>query len=86
MAAIQDVTQNGLGAMAKYRDDPEILAVIEELKGMFWVLRSSHNHDERGGWASEAAAGIFREGVFFFFFYCKVGRPATFSEVFKRNG
>ena len=35
MAAIQDVTQNGMGAIAKYRDDPEILAVIEELKAMF---------------------------------------------------
>lgn len=35
MAAIQDVTQNGMSAMSKYQDDPEILAVIEELKSMF---------------------------------------------------
>lgn len=35
MAAIQDVTQNGMSAMSKYQDDPEILAIIEELKGLF---------------------------------------------------
>jgi len=35
MAAIQDVTQNGMSAMSKYQDDPEILAVIEELKSVF---------------------------------------------------
>ncbi|CAN0113405.1 unnamed protein product [Ectocarpus sp. 4 AP-2014] len=35
MAAIQDVTQNGVSAMSKYQDDPEILAIIEELKGLF---------------------------------------------------
>lgn len=35
MAAIQDVTQNGMSAMSKYQDDPEILAVIEDLKSVF---------------------------------------------------
>lgn len=35
MAAIQDVTQNGMSAMSKYQDDPEILAIIEELRSVF---------------------------------------------------
>lgn len=35
MAAIQDVSQNGLGAMAKYSNDPEIRDVIEDLKSIF---------------------------------------------------
>lgn len=35
MAAIRDVQQNGLSAMAKYSQDPEIMAVIDDLKSLF---------------------------------------------------
>ena len=35
MAAIQDVQKNGIPAIAKYSSDPEIMAVIEDLKSLF---------------------------------------------------
>lgn len=35
LAAIQDVQKNGIPAMAKYSNDPEIMAVIEDLKSLF---------------------------------------------------
>lgn len=32
MAALQDVQQNGPGAMQKYANDPEVMSVVKELQ------------------------------------------------------
>ena len=34
MAAVQDVMQNGPGAMKKYENDREVKAILDELKGI----------------------------------------------------
>ena len=34
MAAVQDVMSNGPGAMNKYANDPEVKAILDELKGI----------------------------------------------------
>jgi hypothetical protein len=34
MAAAQDVMQNGMGAMAKYQNDPDVMEVLKELQSL----------------------------------------------------
>ena len=52
MAAIKDVQANGPDAVAKYRDEPEIMATIHQLQALFAAEKKApaaeHGHAEHG--------------------------------------